>query len=204
MSTTPRSDADFTALFRDVFDDAVRFATRRVGNDAAEEAVQTAMSTVWRRFEDAPRGLDARRAWVFGIVRNTLLNQRRGDTRRTALGVRIAEAPAVGTPDEFADADVRLDFATAWRALDAAQQEVLALCLFDDLDAPSAASVLGIRPATYRMRLSRARRTLQRAFALAQSTDPEAAHRMAATGVGATSAATNHGTRHAGRNKETA
>ncbi|GAA2175145.1 hypothetical protein GCM10009846_23930 [Agrococcus versicolor] len=156
---------EYRALFRDVYDDAVRFAMRRAEPDDADEAVAIAMAVAWRRFGDAPRSLDARRAWVFGIVRKTLLNQRRGTVRRAALAVRVAEHVELAHRDDVSAVEIRADLAAAWRSLSAPQQEVLALAVFEQLDAGAAARVLGILPGTYRVRLSRARKALQAALA---------------------------------------
>jgi len=156
---------EYRALFRDVYDDAVRFAMRRSEPDDADEAVAIAMAVVWRRFDHAPTSLDARRAWVFGIVRKTLLNQRRGTARRAALAVRVAAHVEPAHLDDVSAVEIRADLAVAWRSLPARQQEVLALAVFEQLDAAAAARVLGILPGTYRVRLSRARTALQAALA---------------------------------------
>ncbi|MEJ5946476.1 sigma factor-like helix-turn-helix DNA-binding protein [Pseudokineococcus basanitobsidens] len=55
----------------------------------------------------------------------------------------------------------RVDLARAWRRLSEAQQEVLGLAVFEELDAPRAARVLDISPVAFRLRLSRARRALR-------------------------------------------
>jgi RNA polymerase sigma-70 factor (ECF subfamily) len=55
----------------------------------------------------------------------------------------------------------RLDLAEAWTRLSAVHQEALALTVWDGLDAPRAALVLGISPVAYRLRLSRARKALR-------------------------------------------
>jgi RNA polymerase sigma-70 factor (ECF subfamily) len=155
---------EYRTLFRDVYDDAVRFAMRRSEPDDADEAVAIAMAVVWRRFDHAPSSLDARRAWVFGIVRKTLLNQRRGTVRRAALAVRVASHVELAHRDDVSAVEVRADLAAAWASLPAQQQEVLALAVFEQLDAAAAARVLGILPGTYRVRLSRARKALQAAL----------------------------------------
>ncbi|MFF4779218.1 RNA polymerase sigma factor [Microtetraspora fusca] len=62
------------------------------------------------------------------------------------------------------DADLvawRVDLARAWSRLSAVHQEALALTVWDGLDAPRAAQVLGISPVAYRLRLSRARKALR-------------------------------------------
>ncbi|MDQ2790375.1 MAG: hypothetical protein M3Y73_11915 [Actinomycetota bacterium] len=56
----------------------VKFVQRRADPDRAEDVVADAFLVVWRRLDDAPHEQDAARAWVFGITRNILLNERRG------------------------------------------------------------------------------------------------------------------------------
>ena len=56
----------------------------------------------------------------------------------------------------------RVDIAAAWPLLSALHQEAIALAVLDGLTAPEAAAVLGISSTAFRLRLSRARRTLRR------------------------------------------
>lgn len=167
-SAPPDEVAAFSALFDDAYLDVVRFVARRVPEADAEDVVAEAFAVAWRRFADAPADHDGRRAWLFGIARNCLLNARRADGRREALHVRIVSAsPADGLAHPAEDADARLDLAAAWQRLRAEEQEVLALTAFDDLDARQAARVLGISAGGYRLRLMRARRALRRALDVA-------------------------------------
>jgi len=171
-STTPREaeqpsardrELRFRAVYEAVHDDLLRFVRRR-DPAHAEDVTAEAFLTAWRRFEELPGSPGDARAWLFGIARNVLLNERRGSSRRQALGVRLAQ-PSVATPGESDDdlgaVAVRLDLARAWTLLTETHQEVLALAVFDDLSAPEGAAVLGISPVAFRLRLSRARRTLR-------------------------------------------
>lgn len=56
--------------------------------------------------------------------------------------------------------DSRLELVEAWQALAAADQEVLALHVWEDLTAKEAARVLGCTLASYSMHLTRAKRRL--------------------------------------------
>lgn len=157
----PDREARFRAFFVQAHPDLLRFAQRRVHPSHAEDVAADAFLVAWRRFEEAPALPGDRRAWLFGIARNCLLNTRRGEQRRTALAVRIADVgpgEATWTADEIAE---RVDLARAWQRLDAAQQEVLALTAFDDLTSAEAARVLGTTATGYRLRLMRARRALR-------------------------------------------
>jgi RNA polymerase sigma-70 factor (ECF subfamily) len=155
----------FRALFADSYADVLRFAQRRVHPSHAEEVAAEALLVAWRRFDAAPSTTDDTRAWLFGIARNCLLNARRGQGRRDALAVRVAEvAPRLG-PADGSEADFvahRIDLAAAWRRLSETDQEALSLAVFEDLTAAQAAHVLGITAGSYRLRLFRARRALRR------------------------------------------
>lgn len=153
----------FADLYRAQYADVVRFVQRRVDAGAAEDVVADVFLVVWRRVAELPEDEDAARAWVYGVARGHLLNQRRGERRREALAVRLADA-AVELPADDLTADSatrRVDLARAWGRLSAAHQEVIALAALDGLRAPQAAVVLGISPVAYRLRLSRARRALR-------------------------------------------
>ncbi len=161
LKTTPARETRFAALYDATYADLLRFAVRRVGPGSAEDVVAEAFLVAWRRFEDLPQGQDDARAWLFGIGRGVILNMRRGAERQRALSVRLADT----SPRHGEQADdglaARIDVARAFRRLSERHQEALALSIIDELTSPQAASVLGISPVAYRLRLSRARRALR-------------------------------------------
>lgn len=165
MSHLPRppgSELAFTSLYEAVYPDLVRFVQRRAHPDHAEDVAAEAFLVVWRRFDDLPRRDDDARAWIFGIARNILLNKQRGDQRRHALAVRLTDLTCVPVADPGMDLAVsRTDLAAAWRLLSAVHQEALGLAVFEEFTAPQAGAVIGISPVAFRLRLSRARRTLR-------------------------------------------
>lgn len=162
-TSKPDRETRFRALFSDTYTDVLRFAQRRVHPSHAEDVAADAFLVAWRRLDSAPAKLDDARAWLFGITRNCLLNTRRGIGRQDALAVRIIEIspPAAASDPEDEAAVSRLDLAAAWRSLTAAEQETLALTVFDHLSSGQAARVLGITATSYRLRLLRARRALR-------------------------------------------
>jgi RNA polymerase sigma-70 factor (ECF subfamily) len=166
-STTP-SQREREQRFREIYDsvyvDLLRFVRRRVHATHAEDVVGEVMLVAWRRLDDVPTDLSAARAWLFGVARKILQNTRRRDTRHDAVSVRLADvshapADAGQHPDLVAH---RVDIAAAWPLLSAVHQEAIALSVLDGLTAPEAAAVLGISSTAFRLRLSRARRTLRR------------------------------------------
>ena len=163
LSRAADQEQTFKTLYRSTYPDLLRFVQRRADRDQAEDVVAEAFLVAWRRLDELPDRDEDARAWVFGIARNTLLNERRGQRRRDALGVRLADPTVASAGD--CDADLvasRIDLAQAWGALPAGHQEVLALAVFEHLRAPQAAAVLGISAVAFRLRLSRARRELRK------------------------------------------
>ncbi|GAA0945303.1 RNA polymerase sigma factor [Kribbella koreensis] len=174
-SRGPDREARFTALYEAAYADLIRFARRRAHPTHADDIVAEAFLVAWRRLDDVPDGTLDARAWLFGIVRHTMLNARRGAERQQALAVRLAEttvAPPGGDADLVA---AQLDLKTAWNQLSAVHQEALALSVLEDLAAPQAAVVLGISPVAFRLRLSRARRALRLQLGHLPRTAPAAA-----------------------------
>ncbi|WP_040156764.1 RNA polymerase sigma factor [Mobilicoccus massiliensis] len=160
MITPTEREERFRTAYLATYDDLLRYVRRRLDR-GAEDVVAEAMTIAWRRVDDLPADLGDGRAWIFGIARNCLLNQRRTHRRTETLGVRLADAGRTGATDDVDLVVSRVDLARAWAGLSAREQEVLALVVFEDLDSTRAGRVLGISPVAVRLRLSRARRALR-------------------------------------------
>ncbi len=156
-------EARFRAVYEATHDDLLRFAHRRVHPTHAEDVAADVFLVAWRRLDDMPERIDDARPWLFGVARATMLNHRRGERRRDALAVRIADATTTdhSVPHDEFSAN-RLDLASAWARLSAAEQEVIGLAVWEGLSSAGAGVVLGCSATAYRLRLSRARRSLRR------------------------------------------
>ncbi|MBD7996921.1 sigma-70 family RNA polymerase sigma factor [Arthrobacter sp. Sa2CUA1] len=162
FSRPPDREQTFRALYAAVYPELIRFVQRRTYPDRAEDVAADTFLVVWRRLDDLPASTGDARAWIFGISRNILLNSRRGEQRREALGLRLVDASDVPASSEDIDlATSRIDLERAWRLLSEVHQEALGLAVFEELTSPQAAAVLGISPVAYRLRLTRARRALR-------------------------------------------
>ncbi len=161
----PGREQRFRALYDAAYVDLLRFVQRRTHPAHAEDVVADVLLVAWRRLDDVPAATGDARAWLFGVARGTLANGRRGELRHAALAVRVAGALSVLEPHHGDDAELvarRVDLAAVWPRLSPTDQESLALTVWDDLTAVQAAAVLDISAVAYRLRLSRARRTLRR------------------------------------------
>jgi len=167
-----RLRAGDTDAFGSVFDDyahAVYNLGFRLTADwaAAEEVVSLAFLEAWRlrgRIEPVDEPL---RPWLLGIAANVSRNLARASRRHQAAVSRLPPPPPV--PD-FADQlagrlDDQARLREAGKALGAlrpGEREVIALCVWSELDYATAASALGVPVGTVRSRLSRARRKLRK------------------------------------------
>jgi RNA polymerase sigma factor (sigma-70 family) len=154
-------EAQFTEVYRAHYGDVLRFVRRRAHPMNVDDIVGETFLAAWRRRGELP---DDPRPWLFGTARNLMLNAHRGMRRRSALVVHIQQSAPAGRHepgvDATAEADSRMDLVAAWQSLAPADQEVLALHVWEGLDARGAAKVLGCTRAAYAMRLTRARRRL--------------------------------------------
>ncbi|MEH0575000.1 MULTISPECIES: sigma-70 family RNA polymerase sigma factor [Streptomyces] len=155
------TEAQFTDVYLAHYEDVLRFVRRRAHPMNVDDIVGETFLAAWRRRRELPRNP---RPWLFGAARNVMLNADRSMRRHSALVVHIQQATEVGghkaAVDATAQVDSRIDLVAAWQSLTPADQEVLALHVWEGLDARDAATVLGCTRAAYAMRLTRARRRL--------------------------------------------
>ncbi len=155
MSTREES---FTACWRTEAPRVAAFARRHVGEEAADVVAETFLHA-WRRWEEVP---DPPIGWLLGTARKVISNRIRGTVRHRALAERIALLDAVAA--HAADvSDVSLSRREALErlaTLDPEHREALLLVAWDGLSNDEAAGALGLRPAAFRKRLSRARARL--------------------------------------------
>jgi RNA polymerase sigma factor (sigma-70 family) len=149
-----RSEHAFTALYRLHYDDLLRFVRRRADEAAVDDIVAETFLAAWRRRDELPLEV---RPWLFTTARHLMMNANRGANRQEALAVKLGTVSE--TSVELAQDD-RIDLQAAWRALSDADQEILALGIWEDLPQAEAAAVIGCTRSAYAMRLTRAKRHL--------------------------------------------
>ncbi len=110
----------------------------------------------WRRFD--PRRASAR-TWLCQIARTTALDHFRAEERRRRREERVAPPEAIDAP--LVDG-LSPQLEAALRKLSAGEREVVALRVVLDLDAESAARILGISATACSTRMSRALAKLQK------------------------------------------
>lgn len=138
------------------------YLRRRTTPDVAADTWQEVMTIAWRRIGDVPSDDDSQIAWLVGVARKVLANQRRGEIRRSAATERLREALEIEA--QRTPAPVESPVTAALDRLSPADRELLTLIYWDDLTTDQAAVALGIRGAACRKRLQRARLHLQDAL----------------------------------------
>jgi RNA polymerase sigma-70 factor (ECF subfamily) len=133
---------------------------RFAAEDLAAETFERALR-LWPRFDPA-RG--SARTWLCQVARTVALDHFRSERRRVRREQLSAPVERVDAP--FAEG-LSPDLERALTRLTAAEREVLVLRVVLDLDAGTAARVLGISPTNCTTRLSRALRKLEEALDVA-------------------------------------
>lgn len=156
----------FRELYTRHFDALLVYALRRVSRpeDAADVVADTFL-VAWRRRSHLPGGDDAK-LWLYGVARNLLANQRRGDRRRDRLGEALRERLAAtqslwSVPDLASDVAGEVTVRDALARLGELDREVLMLTAWEGLEPREIAEVLGTSAQAVRTRLSRARGRLR-------------------------------------------
>jgi RNA polymerase sigma-70 factor (ECF subfamily) len=168
----PASRADaafFAALYDRHAAQLYRYASRRVGEQTAEDLVaDTFLAAFQGRERYDPSHADAR-PWLFGILTRKLARHHRAEkARHRALARSASEAVAEG-PDErvaarVTAAAVRARLGAAISRLSQGDRDVLLLVAWCDFSYEEVAAALGIPLGTVRSRLNRARRKVRDAL----------------------------------------
>lgn len=156
MST---SQEQFTELWHTEAPRVQAFARRHVGAEAANDVVAETFLIAWRRWGDLPTPPIG---WLLVTARKVIQNRARSSRRNRALEDRIAllDGVAAYAADSADAALTRREALERLARLDDQHREALLLVSWDGLSNDEAAAVLGIKPATFRRRLSRARAAL--------------------------------------------
>lgn len=172
LLTSGRSE-QLAALYQAYSARVLAYALRRTTKEEAEDVVAETFIVAFRRVHDIP---DDPIPWLLGVARRALANRRRAAGRRKALDQRLISTPrpigalALDPAEEVA---ARLAVGEALDRLNERDREALLLVTWDGLDNRNAARVMNCSPATFALRLHRARRRFTEQFHKVQSNDPK-------------------------------
>lgn len=135
-----------------------RYARALAGDrTAADDLVQDTLERAWSKLHLYRRGTDLR-AWLFTVMHNVYVNQRRAARPSAPLD---EEMPELAQPARESDGLVLRDLDAAIRRLPPDQREVLLLVALEDMSYSEAAGALEIPIGTVMSRLARAREKLR-------------------------------------------
>jgi RNA polymerase sigma-70 factor (ECF subfamily) len=161
MSSEGARRARFEAVVADIYDPLQRYLRRRVPGEEASDVLADVLLTVWRRLDEVPA--EAALPWSYGVARRTLANHRRSASRHLRLVSRLETERPAFAPDP-ADSLEDPELAVALVSLPEADQEVLRLWAWEQLEPREIAQVLGSTANAVSLRLGRARKKLSDAL----------------------------------------
>ncbi len=148
----------FEALYRGYYDQILCFVARRSDPQTARDVTADTFLAAWRRIDTLHSAKEP--AWLYVTARKLLANAYRGKDRRVRLDQRLQSQPRSDADDPADRVTDKLFARHLFEMLPPQDREVLALTEWEQLDIGTAAQVAGCSPATFRVRLHRARRRL--------------------------------------------
>lgn len=148
------------------------YARRHAGDEHARDVVAETFMIAWRRWDTVP---DPPIGWLILTAKGVIRNRVRTARRQSALADRVRLLGQVAAPDVSDTAIGRHEALARLSALSEDHREAILLTSWDGLTSEQAAEVLGVRAATFRRRLSRARVALTTGPAPATDRTPHAA-----------------------------
>lgn len=158
----------FEAFYRHHLETIRRFVARRVSDPhlAADLTASVFLAAIEAAGSYRPdRGSPT--AWLIGVARNVVAEEFRSQHRRQRLDRRIAgrrllDSDALNRIEERIDAERETrELYAALATLKETDRALLEMVAIDGLSVADAAAVLGLKPATARVRLHRIRRSVQ-------------------------------------------
>lgn len=139
------------------------YVARRVAEAHVEDLVAETFMVAWRKL---PSDVEEPLPWLYAVARREVANHR----RKLAGGHRLVERLAALTPRHqgaappLAVPGLEPPLAAAFGRLTDVEKEALALVAWEQLDYTQAGRVVGCTPATFAVRVSRARGKLREAL----------------------------------------
>ena len=156
--------AQFEVLYRGNIRPLLAYVLTRTSRDNAHDVVSSTFLVAWRRFDQVP--VDAL-PWLIGVARRVLADQWRAESRRKALGDRLADDALTGGTfvDDVGDSLVlRRSIREALMRMRPEDREVVTLAAWQGFTTEQLATALDCTKALASLRLHRARRRFAKLF----------------------------------------
>lgn len=169
MCSTRSREQEFTRLYEEHRPAVYAFLLGRAGDpETARDLLQDAFLRAWRHLDavcELPA--DRRRAWLFAVARNLVIDVRRSQATRRAAQEALERSASPDVAPSGDEPPARAEAAERLRALEAAIRNLpeplrvaLSMCTVGGLTSAEAGELLGEPAGTIRYRLSEARRRL--------------------------------------------
>lgn len=160
VGTEQPGRAQFERWVVDLRPALLAYVRRRGGDVDTDDVVAEALSAAWRSRANLPAEPDERRAFVFRIARNKLVDACRSRGRRVDA-VRALGSLSASCVDDPAGLVVLTETVEGWvQRLPAAEREAMRLTIAG-LTPAEGARVLGCGPSAFTSRVERARRRMR-------------------------------------------
>lgn len=167
MGTISDVGSAFAEVYARHYPDIVRYATRRVGPDHADDIAAETFTIGWRRWAELPTADPL--PWLYRTAANVIANERRRTERASNLHADLADDAARGDETVDAASDRLTAVLSVLHRLSESDQEVLRLHVWEELDGKRLAIVLNCSQTAAGVRLHRARKRLRSALAQADA-----------------------------------
>jgi RNA polymerase sigma-70 factor, ECF subfamily len=157
----PGAEAEFSDLFRSMHTEVRTFVLRRVDLELVDDVVGDTFLAVWHGWEKVPADPSGRRAWVYGVLRNKLLQAAQNAGRRSRLRAKVSSL----RPTDHGPVGEAIESLRAARdlldLLPPAERDAVAFTVLAGLSCAETAEVLECSVSSVTTRVSRARTRLR-------------------------------------------
>lgn len=155
------AEAQFSDLFRSMHTEVRTFVLRRVDLELVDDVVGDTFLAVWHGWEKVPTDPSGRRAWVYGVLRNKLLQAAQNAGRRSRLRAKVSSM----RPTDHGPVGEAIESLRAARdlldLLPPAERDAVAFTVLAGLSCAETAEVLECSVSSVTTRVSRARTRLR-------------------------------------------
>ena len=143
-------------IFRAHLAETSRFIARRTKAEDVEDLAADLFALAWQKRASIPKGLEL--PWLYKSARYLISNHNRKQQGRASILAAVKEPETAPSAESIALADIEL--AAAWKALNAKEQEILALWALEGLEPKQLAIALEKSENACAIALSRAKAKL--------------------------------------------
>lgn len=176
-TSTPDAEAEFSELFRAMHTEVRTFAVRRTELELVDDVVGDTFLAVWHGWDKVPTDPSGRRAWVYGVLRNKVLQATQSSGRRARLRAKVSSLRPTGQ----GPVDEAIESLRAARdlldLLPPGERDAVALTVLGGLSCAETAEVLECSLSSVTTRVSRARTRLRTLLAERAATEDDGGER---------------------------